>query len=560
MGKEGADNLNSSKMFRVFLDSGDGIPYDFNPLDIRKKSHCVDFSVGANKLYLIWEGVGSENVAIEASEQAKKFFINEFQNKNDISSDQIETIVRKLNRKIFERSLEDQQYTGMGLCLSLVFLTENFLFVGNAGNCNLYKLSNLIPDGIELLTVDHTLAGELKELPTREEEHQIGNLDANKVLTRYIGRAPHVDFQLRRIDLDSFINADGIIFGGTPQLFQYVNPEDLRKCFKFLSIGEDVLSNICTLSRERGNKDEIILFTLFDDASKENVFTKVVNNVANSVASKVIEPSCVDRTTIIQKNAVETDDDEDLSTQIRSVFESPITEELDVATPIQLNEFDQYQQKSIAQKNETQDTYRSINVDDIGQFRPFGLKKLDDSSLNAKSVQPLASKYKSKEVNTFGVAFRVLLGVMLGVFAGTGIGSYFYGNSQKSSNSITDRKQFASQSVSNYNKKLHEADQFLDNPSDTIKGSYNIDFNSNDAMHRSDDVLISVERIIDPELKVLFREVIMAVRETASNTEHKIVTASIQQEKISNKINNLSTMTDKLAIKQPEVGNENIGK
>src|SRR4051794_38605514 len=98
-------------------------------------------------------------------------------------------LIQEANRKIYERSHEDETVSGMGTTMTVALVEDGQVRIGHVGDSRAY----LIRDGkLEQLTEDHSLVAELvrsgKLSPEEAEVHP-----QRSVITRALGTDPDVD-------------------------------------------------------------------------------------------------------------------------------------------------------------------------------------------------------------------------------------------------------------------------------------------------------------------------------------------------------------------------------
>jgi len=184
---------------------------------VRKHNQDVfQMFIGDDKniaVLVVCDGMGGANAGNVASELAANSFMNYMQTeikalKNDFSLDDIAEImtdaVLTANVDVYEKSLEDEEFTGMGTTLTAAVSTADFEVVANVGDSRLYHVSK---DNIQQITRDHSVVEEMIErgeiTRTEARRHPSRNL-----ITRALGTGLYEPPDIFFIKMD---NEDSII-------------------------------------------------------------------------------------------------------------------------------------------------------------------------------------------------------------------------------------------------------------------------------------------------------------------------------------------------------------
>lgn len=137
---------------------------------------------------LVCDGMGGARAGNVASTMAVELFMKEFLQGDDTvrPEERMRRAAALANHEIFQRSIEDEECTGMGTTLVAALAGENEAVILNEGDSRAYYINQ---DGITLVTRDHSLVEDLVERGelTREQArtHPHKNL-----ITRALGAEP----------------------------------------------------------------------------------------------------------------------------------------------------------------------------------------------------------------------------------------------------------------------------------------------------------------------------------------------------------------------------------
>ena len=167
------------------------------------------FADGLNKLpnlAIVADGMGGHQAGEVASRLAIEFFVEYINNYDKEVKDYLKILiegVRYANEKVFEASLFDQGYFGMGTTFTACAVAEGMLYIAHVGDSRLYHINGM---SIKLLTTDHTYTAEMVKagIITTQEALIHPNRHA---LTKALGidRQVEVDIYEEKLDEKSLI-------------------------------------------------------------------------------------------------------------------------------------------------------------------------------------------------------------------------------------------------------------------------------------------------------------------------------------------------------------------
>src|ERR687887_1802734 len=104
-------------------------------------------------LFAVADGMGGAR----AGEVASRIAVEEFDQPRDGASspeEQLASIARAANRKIYDLARSDESHAGMGTTLTAVMVGENDVSIGHVGDSRAYRFRD---EELERLTQDHSL-------------------------------------------------------------------------------------------------------------------------------------------------------------------------------------------------------------------------------------------------------------------------------------------------------------------------------------------------------------------------------------------------------------------
>lgn len=140
------------------------------------------------RLYGVADGMGGHKGGEVASTSARDDLLRELEGKTP-SVAALSGAIEEVNRQIYHQQEHDDALTGMGTTLSVLWMSDNFVYIGHVGDSRVY----LLRDGeFKPMTLDHSLVEQLvREGVLTEEEAQ--NHPMRNIITRAIGTDESVE-------------------------------------------------------------------------------------------------------------------------------------------------------------------------------------------------------------------------------------------------------------------------------------------------------------------------------------------------------------------------------
>lgn len=140
------------------------------------------------RLYGVADGMGGHKGGEVASTSARDDLLRELEGKTP-SVATLSSAIEEVNRQIYHQQEHDDALTGMGTTLSVLWMSDNFVYIGHVGDSRVY----LLRDGeFKQMTLDHSLVEQLvREGVLTEEEAQ--NHPMRNIITRAIGTDESVE-------------------------------------------------------------------------------------------------------------------------------------------------------------------------------------------------------------------------------------------------------------------------------------------------------------------------------------------------------------------------------
>jgi serine/threonine protein phosphatase PrpC len=163
----------------------------------RKRRRNEDSYVIAPPLFAVADGMGGAQAGEIASKLAAAAL--EDTDAGALSGeDRVTSLIQEANRRVYERSNEDPNASGMGTTITVALVEDSGVTIGHVGDSRAYRWRE---GSIEQITEDHSLVNELmksgKLSPEEAETHP-----QRSVITRALGTDPDVDVDSFTVEAD----------------------------------------------------------------------------------------------------------------------------------------------------------------------------------------------------------------------------------------------------------------------------------------------------------------------------------------------------------------------
>jgi PPM family protein phosphatase len=196
----------------------------------RKRRRNEDAWVCQPPLFAVADGMGGARGGEIASRLAAAAL-----REDDTSAsgeERVISLIQEANRRVYERSSEDSDASGMGTTVTVALVEDGSVTIGHVGDSRAYLIRG---DSLEQLTDDHSLVAELvrsgRLSPEEAESHP-----QRSVITRALGTDPDVD-------------VDTLLVAAEPGDLFLICSDGLTSM-----VGDDTILDI--VERNRGNLDQ----------------------------------------------------------------------------------------------------------------------------------------------------------------------------------------------------------------------------------------------------------------------------------------------------------------
>ena len=200
-------------------------------------------------LFVVADGMGGHRAGDTASRDTVGTLIESVRKSRETNPIKIiRTAVEEANRRVYEKSREDENLAGMGTTVVVAVIEGRYLYVANVGDSRLY----LIREHIRQVTKDHSLVEEMVRLGELTEEQARNHPDKN-VITRAVGVYPEV-----RIDFfDEDLEGEDTILLCSDGLSNMVTDDAMEGIVKSCKNLQEAALRLIETANENGGRDNI---------------------------------------------------------------------------------------------------------------------------------------------------------------------------------------------------------------------------------------------------------------------------------------------------------------
>ena len=148
-------------------------------------------------LFIVADGIGGHNYGEIASKMTVDIVVNQlknidqYNNLKELENDFIKAI-SKANKEVLNKSEKDENYSGMGTTITILYKFDNCVLIGNVGDSRAYAINE---SEIRQLTEDDTIVNKLLKLGEITTNEALNHPNRN-VITNAVGTDLMIDISL----------------------------------------------------------------------------------------------------------------------------------------------------------------------------------------------------------------------------------------------------------------------------------------------------------------------------------------------------------------------------
>jgi len=226
----------------------------------RRRRGNEDKYVCEPPLFAVADGMGGAQAGEVASGLAAAV-LNEAApdgSSDERGEERVARLIQEANRRVFQRSSEDESTSGMGTTMTVALVDGNTIAFGHVGDSRAYRVRG---GELEQLTDDHSLVGELvrsgRLSPEEAESHP-----QRSVITRALGTEPDVDVDTFSVEAEP----DDVYLICSDGLTDMVSPRELRSLLVAHASDLDSAARALVDAANAGGGEDNITVVLFQIA------------------------------------------------------------------------------------------------------------------------------------------------------------------------------------------------------------------------------------------------------------------------------------------------------
>ena len=230
----------------------------------RRRRHNEDQYVCMPPLFAVADGMGGAQAGEVASGLAAAV-LNEAApdaGREERGEERVAWLIQEANRRVFERSNEDEATSGMGTTMTVALVDGDTIAFGHVGDSRAYRVRG---GALEQLTDDHSLVGELvrsgRLSPEEAESHP-----QRSVITRALGTEPDVDVDTFTVEAEP----DDLYLICSDGLTDMVSPRDLEALLVARTRDLDAAARALVDAANAGGGEDNITVVLFQFAGNRD--------------------------------------------------------------------------------------------------------------------------------------------------------------------------------------------------------------------------------------------------------------------------------------------------
>ena len=243
--------------------------YGMTDIGMQRKENqdriCIPQEDDEIKLFIVADGMGGANAGGVASSMAIEYVrqkildrYTEVKEDRLLLQDLIRDAIVGANKYIYEKSLENEQYSGMGTTIVVAIVYKSKVFIGHVGDSRIYRIRKHI---IRQLTKDHSYVQVLVQNGTITKEDAENHQQKN-MLVKALGCEENVEPDVM---VKGFLK-DDILLMCTDGLTNMIRVDEI---YNEVVGGKDNLKSTCnnliSHSKKNGGYDNISVILIFND-------------------------------------------------------------------------------------------------------------------------------------------------------------------------------------------------------------------------------------------------------------------------------------------------------
>jgi len=202
---------------------------------------------------VVADGMGGHRAGDVASQMAVDF-IKEYEfNLEENILEEINSLIKMINKKIIKKGEDNPEYKGMGTTLSLALIYDNKIYIGHIGDSRIYLFRE---DELKKITTDDSLVNELIE-SGRLNPNEAFDHPQKHILTQALGIDKDINIETNEIKLKE----NDLLLFCTDGLTDMIREENIAEIISNHSDLNTITQKLGKKALENGGSDNITLIT-----------------------------------------------------------------------------------------------------------------------------------------------------------------------------------------------------------------------------------------------------------------------------------------------------------
>lgn len=229
-------------MGNVRTNNEDGAVISFAEETLQKNRDC---------LLVLADGMGGHNSGEVASELALAIFTDAYFNHRGNICKSLKHALKKANQVVFDASLSDPQYAGMGTTITAVVIRNNDIYLAHVGDSRAYLFGK---NSFLRLSKDQTVVQQLVDMGQITEAQAIIHPERN-VLLNALGTKAQTNGDILKIN--NTLGAEDILLICSDGLYDLVTDEEILTIVNASHSIETIAHDLIAEAKKRGGHDNI---------------------------------------------------------------------------------------------------------------------------------------------------------------------------------------------------------------------------------------------------------------------------------------------------------------
>ncbi len=205
-------------------------------------------------LYIIADGMGGANAGDIASKEAityaKNYILDNYIDSSDNEiKNLIQQTIEKTNTKIYEMSIQNKDYDGMGTTIIILLIIGHKMYIGHVGDSALYRIRRNV---IRKVTKDHTYVQKLIDDKTITKQQALTH-PKRHMITKVVGCYDNIepDIIVKKLEENDYILLC------TDGLYNLVKEKEIYEVITKNDNSKQSCNELVQLAKDRGGYDNI---------------------------------------------------------------------------------------------------------------------------------------------------------------------------------------------------------------------------------------------------------------------------------------------------------------